>query len=220
MRPIGLLLATVLILTACSLDDFFPDPVQPTVGGNQTFTGIVVENVPGCTYDADCYFTVETADAIWTVYYSEGRRAPTPERPVCLENGNAANIAFGLFPGDEVRVFARVIDDHTAATCYANDYTIEVLTPAANVGSEMTITGVVVDTIEDCVFDGICALVVDAADGRYTVVFSPGEAQCPNFAALDMTIGLGDTVEVFAMVTGNYELFTCPSMTYYIVHGD
>ena len=62
----------------------------------------------------------------------------------------------------------------------------------------------------------ITGIVVDAADGRYTVVYNPGEAECPNFAALDMTIDLHDTVEVFAMVTGNFELSTGPSMHYHI----
>ena len=212
----GLLLGLMLVLAACSLDDFLIPPHPPAAGGEVTITGIVLENVPACAYDADCYFTVETDNTTWTVIYGEGRRAPTPERPLCIESGLAGTIAFGLVPGDRVRVFARVIEDHTAATCYSTDYTIQLISPAAEVGSEMTITGIVVDTLDDCVLDGICALLVDTLEGRYTVVYNPGEAECPNFAALDMTIGLHDTVEVFAMVTGNFELSTCPSMHYYI----
>ena len=31
-------------------------------------------------------------------------------------------------------------------------------------------------------------------------------------------VSIGDRVEVFAVVTGSYELYTCPSEAYYIVH--
>jgi hypothetical protein len=215
-----LTLAMLLVLAACSLDDFLIAPQSPAQGSDVTFSGTVVENVPGCTYDADCYFTVESDGATWTVIYGEGRRVPTPERPLCIENGEAGTIAFALVPSDEVRVSARVIDGHTVATCYSTASTITLLAPAAPIGSEVTITGVVVETIDTCVLDGICALVVDTPDRRYTVIYNVGEGECASSGMLDPAISIGDTVEVFALVTGNGELSTCPSMDYYIGHGD
>jgi hypothetical protein len=216
MWRIAWTLALPLVLAACSLNDFLISHQSPAQGSEVTFSGTVVENVPACAYDADCYFTVQSDDATWTVIYGEGRRVPTPERPLCIENGEAGTVAFALVPGDEVRVSARVIDDHTVATCYSTEYAITLLAPSAAIGSEVTLTGVVVETIDTCVLDGICALVVDAEDGRYTVIYNVGEGECASSGALDPAIAIGDTVAIFAMVTGNAELSTCPSVQYTI----
>ena len=207
-------------MTACTFSDLFD--IQPTseppISSNDevTIIGTVVENVPACAYDADCYLRVDTGAALWTIFYGEGRRVPTADRPLCIENGDASETAFRLALGDEVAVYARVVEDHVLATCYAPEYSIRLIRSAADIGSEVTITGVVVDTIDHCAVDGICALVIDTDEGRYTVIYNPGATMCLNPNVPREPISIGDTVEVFAVVTGNFELYTCPSEAYHI----
>lgn len=213
------LLLLAWTITACTFSDLFdrqPTPEPPIMSNEATIVGMVVENVQACAYDADCYLLVDTGAALWKILYGEGRREPTADRPLCIENGDASAMAFRLAVGDEVAVFARVVEDHVLETCSMPEYSIRLIRPAADVGSEVTITGVVVDTIDHCTVDGICALVIDASDGRYTVIYNPGATMCTNPNVPGEPISLGDTVEVFAVVTGNFELYTCPSEAYHI----
>jgi hypothetical protein len=50
------------------------------------------------------------------------------------------------------------------------------------------------------------------------LIYNPGMAGCLNFDVPSEAIAIGDPVEVFALVTGNFELYTCPSEAYYIRH--
>jgi hypothetical protein len=67
--------------------------------------------------------------------------------------------------------------------------------PALVPGEEVRFRGTVVDTIDDCVVDGICALVVETDTGRYTAVWSQGMRQC--LGNIENGIAIGDPVEVF-----------------------
>ncbi|MEM8533142.1 MAG: hypothetical protein AAGF95_20015 [Chloroflexota bacterium] len=80
------------------------------------------------------------------------------------------------------------------------------------VGSTARITGEVVDTIDDCAFDGICAYVVDTDQGQYKVIWAPGMIPC--HGTMDGDIVVGDTVEVFGEVTEADSLSICTDSTY------
>jgi hypothetical protein len=82
------------------------------------------------------------------------------------------------------------------------------------VDEEITLTGHVVDTIDDCVVDGICALIIEAEAGRYIVVWNQGWIPCEGKMARD--IPANTTLEVFGVVTDENTVSICPSPDYYI----
>lgn len=209
------LLALVWVLVACTFGVMFGEPDSVTADNEITIRGVVVENNQGCAADADCYLTVETENGTYTVIYGEGRRMPVEEQPLCDANPDVYNFGFGVTSGTEVEIFARVREDGTLATCYDSKYTIEVVDEGSEpVGEVLSFTGTVVEHINDCIFDGICAWVVESDGTRYTVIYAPGMMQCPNPNAITDEIVIGDTVEVTAEVVGTNELLLCNSTDY------
>ena len=211
------LLALVWMLVGCTSGDMFSGTNEPDSSGADnevTILGVVVENNQGCAADADCYLTVETEDGTFTVIYGEGRRLPVEEQPLCDANPDVYNFGFSVAVGTEVEIFAREREDGTLATCYDPKYTIEVLSEEAPMGTVLTINGTVIEHINDCIFDGICAWVVESNGIPYTVIYAPGMMQCPNPNAITEEIAIGDTVEVTAEVVGTNELLLCNSTDY------
>ncbi|NOK57685.1 MAG: hypothetical protein GFH27_549303n50 [Chloroflexi bacterium AL-W] len=82
------------------------------------------------------------------------------------------------------------------------------------VGSTARLTGEVVDTIDDCAFDGICAYVVDTDQGQYKAIWAPGMISCEG--TMDEHIVVGDTVEIFGEVTEADSISICTNSTYSI----
>jgi hypothetical protein len=211
------LLALAWVLVGCSFGQMFSGSNEPeslTVS-EMTINGTVLENNQGCAADADCYLVVETEDGTFTVVYGEGRRLPVEEQPLCDANPDVYNFGFTVEVGAQVEIFARVREDGTLATCYDPQYTIQVLRSGdAPMGEVLTFTGTVVEHINDCIFDGICAWVVESDNTRYTVIYSPGMMMCPNPNGIVEEIGIGDTVAVTAEVVGENELLLCNSTDY------
>jgi len=65
-------------------------------------------------------------------------------------------------------------------------------------GSEVTLSGVVVDTIDDCAADGICAYVLDTAIGEIDAIWAEGMMRCEG--TLAENISVGEEVQVFGLV--------------------
>jgi hypothetical protein len=213
------LLAVVWVLVGCSFGQMFSSSDEPdslTVS-EMTISGTVLENNQGCAADADCYLTVETEDGTFTVIYGEGRRLPVEGQALCDANPDMYNFGFSVAIGAEVEIYARVREDGTLATCYDPQYTIQVLSEGdapMNAGEVLTFTGTIVEHINDCIFDGICAWVVESDGTRYTVIYSPGMMMCPNPNGIIEEIAIGDTVAVTAEVVGENELLLCNSTDY------
>lgn len=88
--------------------------------------------------------------------------------------------------------------------------------PALVPGDEVQFQGTVIDTVDDCVVDGTCALVVETDTGRYSVVWAEGMRQCAGDYAGGVAIG--DQVEVFGAVQEHDRVSICGSDTYAIRH--
>ncbi|NJK81676.1 MAG: hypothetical protein HC876_16835 [Chloroflexaceae bacterium] len=84
--------------------------------------------------------------------------------------------------------------------------------PAVN--QEMQISGPVVDTIDDCAFDGLCAYVIETEQGRYNAIWAQGMLPCEG--QVDQHIAVGATIEVFGVVTDATSVSICASTDYYI----
>jgi hypothetical protein len=85
--------------------------------------------------------------------------------------------------------------------------------------NELAIEGVLVEHINDCIFDGICAVVVETADGsQYTVTYAPGMLICsnPNLPANISEWVVGDQVEAFGEVVEDGSILVCNSDTYFL----
>lgn len=94
--------------------------------------------------------------------------------------------------------------------------------PAGNAGaatpftvdSEVTVTGAVTGTIDDCAADGICALVLDVNGTTVNAIWAEGMLQCSGEYPGDVAIG--ETVEVFGVARDGNSLSICPGSEYYV----
>ena len=86
--------------------------------------------------------------------------------------------------------------------------------PPFTVDTEVTITGTVTGTIDDCAFDGICALVVDVAGEVVEVIWAEGMLACAGQYTGE--INLGDTITAYGIARDTHSLSICPSADYYI----
>ncbi len=84
------------------------------------------------------------------------------------------------------------------------------------VGEAVQMQGTVVDTVDDCAFDGICAYVVDTDAGAYNVIWSEGMTPVPCQGEIDTAIAVGDTVEFSAEVRTADSVSVCPSADYFV----
>ena len=85
---------------------------------------------------------------------------------------------------------------------------------ALNIGDEVDLTGTVVDTIDDCVVDGICAFVVDTDRGRLKAIWAEGMHRCAG--TMDSGINIGDTVNIRGAVTATDSVSICGGAGYFI----
>lgn len=87
--------------------------------------------------------------------------------------------------------------------------------PPVDVMPTMMLNGVVTGTVEDCAFDGICALIVTSSDTEYTVIYAPGMMQCEG--EYDGNATVGDRVAVNGEFTEEANTISiCTSPDYYI----
>lgn len=89
--------------------------------------------------------------------------------------------------------------------------------PAYEIGREVTVEGTVRENDRGCEADLDCRLHLEAADGPLEVVYAaPYPQPCPNHEATrtGFEVEADDRVRVFARVTGERELSTCPASRY------
>ncbi len=82
------------------------------------------------------------------------------------------------------------------------------------VDTEVTLSGTVTGTIDDCAFDGICALVVDAAGETVNIIWAEGMLACAGQYAGD--IAIGDTITAYGIARDANSLSICASPAYTI----
>lgn len=83
-------------------------------------------------------------------------------------------------------------------------------------GSEVSLTGVVVDTIDTCAADGICAYVLDTAIGEIDAIWAEGMMRCEGTLAEDISIG--EEVQVFGLVQDDTsQVSICAMNDHYII---
>ena len=97
------------------------------------------------------------------------------------------------------------------------------LPPAAQapeVGSDLQVTGTIIDTIDDCAFDGICAYVVDSKDfGAVNVIWSEGMTMNGCSGQFEGQPQVGDNIEALGLVTEMLDgtsITICASQAYYV----
>lgn len=83
-----------------------------------------------------------------------------------------------------------------------------------NIGDEVNLTGTVVDTIDDCIVDGICAFVVDTDQGQINAIWAEGMRRCEG--TMDSGIAVGDTVTIRGAVTDADSVSICGGAGYFI----
>lgn len=91
--------------------------------------------------------------------------------------------------------------------------------PAYEIGREVTVEGTVRENDRGCEADLDCRLHLEADDGPLEVVYAaPYPQPCPNHDATrtGFEVEADDRVRVFARVTGERELSTCPDPRYSI----
>ena len=81
-------------------------------------------------------------------------------------------------------------------------------------GVPFRIAGTVIGTIDDCAFDGICALIIDANSVIYNVIYAPGMMMCEG--TYDGNAVIGDTVEIYGELDEQIAITICTSPDYYI----
>lgn|GEM_PF-2507234 len=97
----------------------------------------------------------------------------------------------------------------------------ETVEPIGEIGTTITVTGSVIETIDDCVVDGICAFVVQIeTDEQITVIWSEGDSpNCFNnpFPPGDITIETGENIEAYGRIVDAGSISVCGDDSYYIL---
>lgn len=87
-------------------------------------------------------------------------------------------------------------------------------TPPSNSVDNINLTGTIVGTVDDCAFDGICALIVETETGNIQVNWAEGMMQCLGEYTGEVTVG--DSVEVFAAPVEPGIVSICGGEQFYI----
>lgn len=110
------------------------------------------------------------------------------------------------------------------ALCISGCTWLEQLRPPAAfeplpVGETVTLTGTVTGSIDACVVDGICAVILENENGQYEAIWNNGGwTQC--MGEMERNIPHGAMVTVYGRVESENQVSICPSEKYYIRTGD
>ena len=86
--------------------------------------------------------------------------------------------------------------------------------PSLNIGETAAIEGAIVDTIDDCAFDGICAVIVETDQGRITVNWAEGDVPC--LGQMDSSLPSEVAIEAFGQVLAEDTITICSDASYYL----
>ena len=81
-------------------------------------------------------------------------------------------------------------------------------------GEEITVTGTVVGSIDECAFDGNCAHVLNVDGAEVNVIWAQGMMQCQG--QYDDGIQMRHIVEAFGVAVDRNSLTICTSPEYYV----
>lgn len=188
-----------------------PNKCHTTTQGGSVLggKGVICEQPPRFTIQPK----VDNAGVYnWTIDRDNGLNAPIPAGKYKLE-------VTIMKPDTKPFEFAKIIGQDDS-----DDY-FEILPKTANqasftIGADVHTTGTVIENVTKLApVDGPAYLTVQTTDGKQIrVTYSPGEAECKNAdnSAIGFSIKSNDKVDVFAKAIGENELFTCPSLNYYI----
>ena len=149
-------------------------------GQEESITGVVYENVMQVPVDGNNFLMVDVEIGRVLVLYQEGGRVPADmAEQQCNNNPLVAESAQRIQAGDTVEIFGvRRTDVYLLDVCSSSDYYINVIQSASDeeeddMQTTGQVTGTIVDFINDCPVDGICAYVVETETGeRVTVIWS------------------------------------------------
>ena len=82
------------------------------------------------------------------------------------------------------------------------------------VDDEVSVTGTVTGTVDDCAFDGNCALVLDVDGSEVIAIWAEGMLRCEG--QYEDGLANGDVVEALGIARDTNSLSICPSSQYYI----
>ena len=216
---VSVLCFIAIVATACNLFSFMgvetmgsePPPPPIVQSGLIGVTGTVIGTIDDCAFDGSCALIIESDSTIYTVVYAPGMM-------MCEGTYDGSAVI-----GDAVEVYGEFSDETVITICTFPDYYMRVVgtsTPASSPATPppwdmpFTVTGTVIGTIDDCAFDGICALVVDTDSGVYDVIYAPGMMMCEG--SYDGNTLIGDTVEIYGELTEQSTITICTSSDYYI----
>ena len=88
------------------------------------------------------------------------------------------------------------------------------------VGSNIAVTGVVIENNTSCIIDAHCTLKLRTNGGLVNVLYNPGRSliQCINLEITETSLKIknGEKVEVYGKVTDKNSISTCDSKEFYI----
>ena len=224
MRTLITTIILAMSLTACGLFNFADSAENPTIE-TQTITGTVIENIQEVPVDGNNSLVVETETGTVSVLYMEGGLVPQEvAEQQCNDNGSVAQFAQSLQTGDSVEIFGATHEFYDLEVCSNSDFYITLLDSEPET-SEATrqVTGTIVDFINECPVDGICAYVIETDEGQeVTVIWVEGDS--PNCAndpfGLDNGIDIfgaeDDRIEAFGTVVDDNTISVCGDDSYYI----
>ncbi|GAB5494347.1 MAG: hypothetical protein Phog2KO_45620 [Phototrophicaceae bacterium] len=217
-------IALAISLTACGLFTFSEDVITP-VAETQTITGTVIENNQQASVDGNNFLVVETeTDVISVLYLQGGRVLSEYSGQQCNTNELVADFAQSIQVGDAIEVYGATHDLYTMEVCSNTDFYITVLETDSPAPDDTTrqVTGNIIDFINECPVDGICAYVIETDAGEeITVIWVEGDSpNCSNdpFGISDTDIfGAEDNrIEAFGTVVDDNTISVCGDNSYYI----
>ena len=86
--------------------------------------------------------------------------------------------------------------------------------PIGEIGQVITVSGDIIGSVDDCVFDGICATIIRSDDGMvYEVVWAEGMLQCEGQWE---DIPEGARLEARGEIISDTQLSICCNSSYYM----
>lgn len=211
-------------LTACGFFTFSEDVISPAQE-TQTITGVVLANSQEVPVDGNNSLLVETDTGAITVLYMEGGLVPAEvAEQQCNDNSVVAQFAQEIQVGARVEIFGASHEFYDLEVCSNTDFYITILDDDTQSSDDTRqVTGYIVDFINECPVDGICAYVIETDAGQeVTVIWVEGDS--PNCAndpfglnnGIDIFGAEDDYIEAFGTIVNEDTISVCGDDSYYI----
>lgn len=194
----------LIFLAACNLFSLFQEEGGSFMEKDIQLQGTITEEIFDCAFDSFCAYIVDS-DSLGPVkvIWSTGR-------PRC-----EGSLAPDLKIGDKISVFGRQISPDQVSICAQPDYYIRLQESSPFMEQNIQLQGIITGQIFDCIFDGICAYMINSETlGPVTVIWATGMLRCEGILAPDLQIG--DKINVFGRQISPDEISICAEPDYYI----